>query len=127
MTLDQVAAWEWQAGQGPDFRNVLLFGLVRLIILEKDRPGIFPGTDKYRIGMSGGFLWQRRDMQAAKTYIGSLRTVSIRELIRPEGRGDIHLNDDQIWFVIQIQGFHMLILKRDFVVGIEVGRQGCQP
>ena len=55
-------------------------------------------------------------MQTTESHVGSLATVVFGERVRPVGRRDVGLNDDQVGFVRARQFFDVLVLDLDLVV-----------
>src|SRR6266498_4156436 len=101
MTFDEITARQGQIIQSANLRNILLLWTLYLIILEKGRPSIFAGTDENRIRMLFGFVGQRRNMQSTKADVSPFGAVIIGDLICSICRSDVHLNYNQIRFIVQ--------------------------
>jgi hypothetical protein len=72
------------------------------------------------------FPWKGGDVNASKEYEGSLPPVCIGNLIRPAGIGDVDLNCDHIWRVVQIQSLDMLVHNLGLIPVRKKTRQGSQ-
>src|SRR5574341_997341 len=125
--LDQVAADARHADQGTRRRLIALCRATLSEVREELGPCILAGTQEDRIGVPRSFIGQRRDMQTAETYVGASGTVMVGNLIGAVGGGDINLYHNEVWLIIQAEGFDMLILKIDFVVRVEITRQRGKP
>src|SRR6266852_2032805 len=127
MAFDQVSPNPRNSQQGASLGLISLLRPPVPEISQELRPRIFPRSQKNSIRVLGSFLWQRGNVQASKSDKGALLPIVIGDLVRPARRGDIDLDDDQVWFVLEIEGFDVFVGKRDFVVWIEVSRQSRQP
>ena len=84
------------------------------------------GSDEDRVCMGRCFIRQRCNMQAAERYVGSTRTIVVRDPVRPIGIGDIDLNDHQVGLVVEVELLDVLILQRDLKIRIQVCSESCQ-
>src|ERR1044071_4416007 len=88
---------------------------------------MLPRPKKNRIRMRRGLVRQRRHMQPAQRDIRTTRAIVIRQLIRAIRIGDVHLNDNELRRILEIEHLDMLILQRDLNVRIEIRGKRSEP
>ena len=84
------------------------------------------GSEKDRVCVRGRLIRQRCDVEATEHYVGTTRTIVVSDLVRPICVGDVDLNDDQVWLVVEVELLDVLVLQRDLEVGIEIRGESCQ-
>ena len=60
-------------------------------------------------------------MQTTQAEINFSGAEVIRDLVGAIGNGDINLDHHQVWFIIPIQVFHVLVDKFHFLMGRQTG------
>src|ERR671911_1287223 len=103
MTLEQIAAWKGQVGQGTDFGSVFLLRALLSKVVKERGPGILSRSDEDRVRMQLSLLWQGSDVESSKTDIGTLCPVVVGNLICTIGGCNINLNNHQIRLIVQVQ------------------------
>src|SRR5438874_13658212 len=70
-------------------------------IFKELGPSILARTEKDCVGMGGGFVRKRSNVQPTQSDKCAAATVVVRDGIRPVGRGDVHLNHDQLGSIVE--------------------------
>ncbi len=104
-------------------RDVAARGTARAKVREETRKRLFTRAEEDRVGVRGGFLRQRRDVQAAEDDERSASPVVVRQPVRPAGIGDVDLDHDEIGPVVEAEGRHVLVFDHGFVVRRQVRRE----
>ena len=72
------------------------------------------------------FLGQRGHVQPAKAHKDPLLPIVVSNPVRPVCIGDVHLNYYQVWLIIGLQFFNVLILQINVIIIAAIGGKCCQ-
>src|ERR1700722_4670158 len=122
--FDKVAADRRDGLDVSFFIVVYATGIFLAEILQELRERVFTRTDEYTVGMHGGFIRQGAHMKASQAYVYAPAPVPVCNGIGPEGIGDIDLYHDDIRRIVECQFFYVLVLERNIVLRVAVGREG---
>jgi hypothetical protein len=73
--------------------------------------------------VAGGLVGQRRDVHATHRHVNSTSAIRVGNGIRVIRRGDVDGHDDEVGIIVQRQLLHVLVLERDLVIVVQVGRE----
>src|SRR5258708_37827586 len=90
------------------------------VVRQEGRPRILTGAEEDTVRVLRGLLWQRGDMQPAQRDVCTLGAVVIGERIGTGSRGDVHLDDNQLWLGVGHERLHMLGLERRGVALVHI-------
>ncbi len=65
-------------------------------------------------------------MQPAQADVSAFAPVMVGDLVGAVGGGDIDLDHHQVGLVVQVKGFHVLVLDADLILRVQITGQGCQ-
>lgn len=92
-------------------------------VLEKPWKALFSGAQKDGIGVQCRLVRKCRDVQAPEADEGALATIVVGNTVRAIGVGDVHLHDDEVWIVVQVQWLNVLVGDHGLVVWMEIRRE----
>jgi len=97
-----------------------------LEITQKLGKRVLARAETDRVGVPGGLVGQRRDVQAAEHDVHTAGAIAVGDLVRAIGVRDVDLDDDEIGCIVQVQRLDVLVLQHDLDGGVEVGGEGGQ-
>ena len=109
-----------------DGRDVAACGPAGAQVGEEPRERLLAGAEKDRVGVRGGFVGQRRHVQAAERDERAAGAIVVREPVGAPRVGDVDLDDDEIGTVVEIERRDMLVLDDRLVVRSEIGGERGQ-
>src|SRR3982074_81381 len=76
--------------------------------------------------MARRLVGKRRNVKAPQAHKNSLSAIVVGNAIGPVCVGDVYLDQDQVWLVVNTEWLHVLIHNDRFIIGSEVSGQGGQ-
>ena len=126
MAPDQVAANGRHAGEGADARVVPRLGAAGAQVGQEARPGVLAGPGENRVGVSGGLLGQRSDMQAPERDEDAAPAVRVGDLVGAARAGDVDLDRHQVGRVSGRERLNVLVGDFRFVLRRQIGGERGQ-
>ncbi len=125
VSLDQVAAERWLAGQGADRRPVDPPWAALPEVLQELRPGVLARAEEDRVGVPDGLGRERGHVQPAQGDVRAFPPIVIGDLVGAARGADRDLDADQVGLVVESEGLDVLILERDLVIVSQIaGERG---
>jgi hypothetical protein len=93
-------------------------------VLQELRKRLLAWAKKDCVGVSGGLVGQRRDVQSAERHERSACAIRVGQPVRAAGVGDVDLNHHEIRPVVELQRRHVLVFEHGFVAGRQIRGQG---
>ncbi len=126
--LDQVPPDRREADQRAVARDVARACLTAPEIIEEHRPGVLAWPEEDRVGVRGGLVRQRGDVQPAEGDEDAAGPVRVGQLVGAAGRRDVDLDHHEVGPVaVEVQPLHVLVPDPHLVVRAQVPGQGRQP
>jgi hypothetical protein len=113
---DQVAPDAREAFERSDSRAVQGRGAAGAEVGEERGPGVLAGAQENGIGVRRGLVGERCDMEAAQCDIDAALPIVVGDPVRTGRRGDVHLDDDEVGCIVEVDRLDVFVMERDLVV-----------